>query len=373
MTTNNAPEVSVRGKKHEPLFRVVKRDSMKIWKAWGIRAGAVVVALLLNAVFISVTTGISPITAYATMIKGAFGNSIYLWGTLNATVKLLCIAVALAPAFKMRFWNIGAEGQVLIGALMTAIVMIYCQDVPPYLLFPLMFIAAAVGGAVWGVIPAIFKAKWGTNETLFTLMMNYVAIQLVSYFYNLWKGSASSLGQINKITQAGWFPPILNQRTFLNVVIVLVLTVVMYFYLAKTKHGYEISVVGESQNTARYAGINVKAVIIRTMAVSGLICGLCGCLTVAGQSQTISANTAGGYGFTAIIVAWLAKFNTFYMAGISLFIVALEKGTALIANRFDSFSSSACDVVVAITLFCVIGCEFFINYKLLFRGKEATK
>ncbi len=368
--TNSAAKTKA---KREPLLRVAKRNNIKSWQAACIRVGGVLVALIINAIFILATTGVDPITAYATMFRGAFGNSIYIWSTINSTVKLLCIAVALAPAFKMRFWNIGAEGQVLIGALMTAIVMVNFADLPAYLLFPLMFLSAAVGGAVWAVIPAIFKAKWGTNETLFTLMMNYVAIQLVSFFYNLWKGSSSSLGQLNKIGHEGWFPAIMGQRTFINVIIVVILTVVMYFYLSKTKQGYEISVVGESQNTARYAGINVKAVLIRTMAISGLVCGVCGCMTVAGQSQTISTNIASGYGFTAIIVAWLSKFNTFYMAGISLFIVALEKGTALISNRFSSFSASACDVVVGIMLFCVIGCEFFINYRVLLRGKEAVK
>lgn len=354
----------------EPLLRVIKRADAPKWLPWVVRACAVLVALIINGIFISTTAGINPFSAYATMLKGGFGNSLYVWATIKSTVKLLCIAIALAPAFKMRFWNVGAEGQVLIGALMTAFVMIYGAQLPSVILFPLMFIAAAVGGAVWGVIPAIFKAKWDTNETLFTLMMNYIAIQLVSFYYNKWKGPASSLGKINKASEAGWFPAIFGQRFFINIIVVAVLMVAMYLYLEKTKQGYEISVVGESQNTARYAGINVRSVIIRTMAISGLICGLCGCMTVAGQSQTISANTAQGYGFTAIIVAWLAKFNTFYMAGISLFIIALENGTQLIADRYSSFSDSACDVVIGIMLFCIIGCEFFINYKVMLRKKE---
>lgn len=356
--------------KKEPLFRVVKRDNYPKWFSITVRVCGVVLALVISAIFIATTAKVNPFSAFSTMIYGSFGNSIYIWGTIKSTVKLLCIAIALAPAFKMRFWNVGAEGQVLIGALMTAIVMIQGESLPSIILFPLMFVAAMLGGAIWGVIPAIFKAKWDTNETLFTLMMNYIAIQLVSYYYNKWKGTASALGKLNKASQAGWFPAIFGQRFFINIIIVIILMVVMYLYLEKTKQGYEITVVGESQNTARYAGINVKSVIIRTMAISGLICGLCGCLTVAGQSQTISSNTAQGYGFTAIIVAWLAKFNTFYMAGISLFIIALENGTQLIADKYSSFSDSACDVVIGIMLFCIIGSEFFINYRLIFRKKE---
>ena len=356
----------------EPLFRVVKRDVPPKWLPWAARGGAVLLALILSAIFIGTTAKLNPFAAFATMLEGAFGNSIRIWSTLKSLIKLLCIAIALAPAFKMRFWNIGAEGQVLIGALMTAFVMIYCESLPAPVLFPLMFIAAAVGGAIWGLLPAIFKARWDTNETLFTLMMNYIAMQLVSFFYNKWKGTASSLGTINKVSHAGWFPQIMGQRFFINIIIVAIFMVTMYFYLSKTKHGYEIAVVGESQNTARYAGINVKAVIIRTMAISGMICGLCGFMTVAGQSQTISANSAEGFGFTAIIVAWLSKFNTFVMAGVSLFIIALERGTQLIADRYDSFSDSACDVVIGIMLFCIIGCEFFINYKLMFKKKEVS-
>lgn len=359
-------------KVREPLFRVMPRTDIKPSLAMLFRAISVVGALIVCALFILFTTGINPIAALGTMVKGAFGNSIYIWSTINTTIKLLCIAVALAPAFKMKFWNIGAEGQVLVGALATAFVMINFQELPSVVLFILMFLAAALAGMIWGVIPAIFRAKWETNETLFTLMMNYIAMQLVSYFYNQWKGDYSSLGQLNKRTQAGWFPPIMGERTFISVIVVAILTVFMFFYLSKTKHGYEISVVGDSQSTARYAGINVKAVMIRTMALSGLICGICGCLTVAGESQTISANSAGGYGFTAIIVAWLAKFNTFYMAGISLFIVALERGTTLISDTYATFNKSACDVVVGIVLFFVIGCEFFINYRVSLRKKEGN-
>lgn len=359
-------------KNREPLFRVVKREDVSSGKAILIRALAVFAALLVNGIFILCITGVDPVSAYLKMLEGAFGNSIYLWATINATMKLLCISVALSLAFKMQFWNCGGEGQVLIGALAAAFVMAkFGESVPGIALFVLMFLAAAVSGAIWGLIPAVFKAQWNTNETLFTLMMNYVAIQLVSYTYNVWRGQASGLGKLNKTTHAGWFPEIMGQRAFLNVIFVLLITVIVYFYLKYSKQGYEISVVGGSQNTARYAGINVKKVIIRTMALSGMLCGICGFLTVAGNDQTISTGTAGGYGFTAIIVAWLSKFNAFYMLGVSLFIVFLEKGTALIANDFSSFSASASAIVTGVILFFVIGSEFFMNYKLVFRKKTA--
>ena len=253
---------------------------------------------------------------------------------------LLCIGVALAPAFKMRFWNIGAEGQILIGALAAAFCMLYIgNSVPTPILFLCMILASITAGAVWGLIPAYFKAHWNTNETLFTLMMNYVAIQLVACFVNIWRGQASSLGKLNVDTQAGWFPMIFGQRYMINIFVILIFTVLMYIYLKYTKHGYEISVIGESANTARYAGINVRKVTLRTMAISGAICGISGFLILSGKDQTISTATAGGRGFTAIIVAWLAKFNTFYMMLISFLLIFLERGASQIALGSGSSDS----------------------------------
>lgn len=353
----------------EPFVRLIKRDGIEAYKAWLIRLIAVIGSLVVNALFIYLVIGISPIEAYSTMFEGAFGSSDYTWKTISAAVRLLCVAVALAPAFKMRFWNIGGEGQVLVGALASAIVMTYLgRTLPSVPLILTMLVAGVLAGAIWGLIPAIFKAKFDTNETLFTLMMNYVAMKFVSYFYDLWKGAKSSLGKINMGTKAGWFPnTIFGHRYDINIIVIVVIAILMFFYLKSTKHGYEISVVGASQNTARYAGINVKKVIIRTMLLSGAICGLCGFLTVAGQDQTVSTGTASGYGFTAIIVAWLAKFNTFGMMLISVFIIFLENGTMQITNTYASFSSSASSILIGIVLFFIIGCEFFINYRLKFR------
>jgi len=219
----------------------------------------------------------------------------------------------------------------------------------------------------WGFVPAYFKARHNTNETLFTLMMNYVAIQLVACCTNIWRGQASSLGKLNMSTQIGWFPAIFGQRYMINIIVILAFMVLMFVYLKYTKHGYEISVVGESANTARYAGINVKKVTLRTMLISGAICGISGFLIVAGKDQTISTTTAGGQGFTAIIVAWLSKFNTFFMLLISFLLIFLERGAHQIASSFPIMNDYASDIVSGIILFFILGCEFFINYKLIFR------
>ena len=362
---------SVKSAVKEPLVHIVRRSDVKTWKAWLIRVAAVVLALIVNALFVYSVTGLDPIKVYTVMIQGTFQSTYNFLTSMRDMALLLCIAIALAPAFKMRFWNIGAEGQVLMGGLATALVMIYLGDaMPPWLLMATMFAASIIAGAVWAVIPAIFKAKWKTNETLFTLMMNYIAINIVDCLTNMWRGSKSSMGQINGATQAGWFPRLLGYRFTINIIIVLVLTVAMYIYLRYTKQGYEISVIGESENTARYAGINVKRAIIRTLIISGAICGVAGCITVAGKNQTISVNTAGGYGFTAIIVAWLAKFNTFYMMLIAFILIVLEKGAIQIASAYTLLNDYAADIITGIILFFILGSEFFINYRIVFHSRR---
>lgn len=354
----------------EALIRVVKKDETSTGKKILVRAIAVILALIVDAVFIFLVTGLNPFAVYGVMFQGTFMNFTRILWALRDLSTLLLVGIALAPAFKMKFWNIGAEGQVLVGGLATALVMVSCGNtLPGPLLFITMFLAATIAGAVWGFIPAVFKSIWNTNETLFTLMMNYVAIAFVACATNVMRGQASALGKLNQATQAGWFPAIGGQRYILNIIVVVLLTVAMYLYLKYTKQGYEISVVGQSINTARYAGINVKKVTIRTMIISGALCGLCGYLTVAGKDQTISTATAGGNGFTAIIVAWLAKFNTFYMALISFLLIFLSRGASEIASKYG-LNEYIADIISGIILFFILGSEFFINYRFVFAKQE---
>ncbi len=357
-----------KSKAREPLFHIVKRDSLPWYTSWLIRLAAVALALIVCAVLTMFLTHENPISVYSTMIKGAFGSSRRIWNLLQGIAILLCVSLAVTPAFKMRFWNIGAEGQVLIGGLATAACMILLGDkVPNALLIIIMIAASMIAGAIWAVIPAVFKARFDTNETLFTLMMNYVGIQLVSYFVTVWevpKGSGK-IGIINQSTHAGWLPTIGEYDYLLNIIVVALLTVFMYVYLKYSKHGYELSVVGESENTARYIGINVKKVIIRTMLLSGAICGIAGLLLVGGTNHTITTTTADNRGFTAIMVSWLAKFNPLYMIFTSFLIVFLQKGANEISTVFR-LNQSFSDIITGIILFFIIGSEFFINYQLKF-------
>ncbi len=279
----------------------------------------------------------------------------------------------------MKFWNIGAEGQVLAGGLVTAVTMYYIGNsfassfgnpLPAgmqILLIAIMAVLAILAGALWGVIPALFKAKWKTNETLFTLMMNYVAIQLVEAVrVTINKGGSGKVD--SSILVQGWFPKIFGREYLIDIIVVVIVTGVIYVYLKYSKHGYEISVVGESENTAKYVGINVKKVIIRTMALSGAICGLAGLLIVGGASHALDKNMAGGRGFTAIMVSWLSKFNPLIMIFSSLFLVFLERGAKELASAPGiGLNESFSEILTGILLFFIIGCEFFINYKLTFR------
>ena len=365
----------VKHTSHEPLLRLAKRDGISRPKAYGIRIIAVLLSLIASGIFIFAVTKLNPVAVYEAIFDGAFGTPRRSWVTIRDTMMLLCIAVGLAPAFKMKFWNIGAEGQVLVGGVITAGLMrALGGSVPTPALLVIMAVASLAAGCIWGVIPATFKARWGTNETLFTLMMNYIAIQITSYCVALWENpiGSNTVGVINQKTKAGWFPEVLGQDYGLNIILVLLLAVGMFIYLKYTKQGYEISVVGDSENTARYAGISVKKVTIRTMAISGAICGLAGFIAVSGASHTISTSTAGGRGFTAIIVAWLAKFNTFVMLLISFLLVFLEKGAIQIATDFQ-LNDFASKVITGIILFCIIASEFFINYRVIFRKKKGAE
>jgi simple sugar transport system permease protein len=331
----------------------------------------VVGALMLLAI------GKNPFFAYRDMVVGSFGTAIASAETIRIAVPLLIASVAVGFAFKMKFWNIGAEGQILAGAIFSSYIVIHSINNNNYIgrlpLHLIMVILAMVGGALFGFLPAYFKTKWETNETLFTLMLNYVAIHYVAYLQSLrsWQHPDST------------YPKIVDFATFTNGKVALprlfgvhigwifaiIIAVIAYFYLTKTKHGYEISVVGDSLNTARYAGMNTRWIQIRTLLISGALCGFAGYLQVAGANHTLTATTAGGVGFTAITVAWLAKLNPFVMIPIAIFIAMLQKGSLFIQSTMR-IPAAAADLLTGLILFFMLGSEFFIEYKLVFRSKH---
>ena len=359
---------SEKNLKREPLAYISKRDNVSLTYRIIVRVAAIVLALIVCGVVTKVLTGDNPLSIYQTIVHGAVGKG-RLLVTIHDIAILLCISLAVTPAFRMRFWNTGAEGQVLIGCLATAACMFWLGGkVSNGVLILIMTVSAIVSGMIWGVIPAIFKAQWKTNETLFTLMMNYVAIQLVEYFLKIADKSGSNVVGPDLLSH-GWLPDIFGVKYLLNIIIVAVITVLMQIYLKYSKHGYEISVVGESENTARYIGINVKKVIIRTMLVSGAICGLAGLLLVGGSSHSIDSNLVGGRGFTAIMVSWLGKFNPITMILTTLLLVFLGRGADEVTSKFG-LNGDFSDILTGIILFFIIGCEFFINYKINFSHRK---
>lgn len=363
-------------KNFEPLVHLTRRAYMSPWKALGIRGIAIVASLIVSGIVALIL--IEKLNAnpgrifefYKCFVDGSFSSEGMTWKFFKNVAILLCIALALTPAFRMKFWNIGAEGQVLMGMLGAITVAQSCKSMPNWIVLILMFVAAVLFGIVWAGIPAIFKAFFNTNETLFTLMMNYVATYLVAYMLLVWVPSGNALGIVNLETRVGWLPtPVHNY--FLIIITVLILTGIMFVYLYYTKHGYEIAVVGESNNTARYIGINVKKVIIRTMILSGALCGFAGFLLAGGIDHSITSTSVNGQGFTAIMVSWLANFNPLTMIATSGLIVFLDMGGSKISEVFD-VRGALPNILIGIILFFIIGCEFFIRYKINFRKKETA-
>ncbi len=369
--------MSDKAKKNKtPFIRLSKKSESMLdpRKAVAIRISSVVVALILGSIPI-LLTGVNPVKAYGIIVQGSLGNKIYLQQTIKKMIPLLCCALAIGPCFKMRFWNIGAEGQLTAGAIACSAIAIWFgkSSMPSILILSLMFIFAIVAGGIWGFIPGYFKAKYNTNETLFTLMMNYIAIGIAKWLQGgPWEG--------RKGTQ---IIPIFDRKTFLpNVlgvhcgwIIVLLIVIIMHYYMTRTKHGFEVAVIGDSENTARYAGMNVGWIMMRTMFLSGAICGIAGFVVVAGANHTLNDVVADGNGFTAITVSWLSQLNSYVMILISALLAIISKGSKTLNQRVG-VPASVAEIVSGILLFCMLGCEFFINYEIKFRwsrDKDAKK
>ena len=357
--------------KKEPLVRIVKRDVLPKRTVVMIYAIAIVGSLLLSAIICSLFSSKNPLEFFVALFNGALGSPRRIWLLLQDTALLLGVAVALVPAFKMKFWNLGGNGQILIGCLAAISCMFYLGGkLPDPLLILIMTVASIVAGAVWGVLPAIFKAHFDTNESLFTLMLNYIATGLVSMFITIWVKSGS--GVLVPLS-AGNFPALLGNKYLLTILVFFVHAVLMYIYLKYTKQGYEIAVVGDSPNTAKYIGIDVKRVIIRTMIISGALSGVVGLFLAGGIEHTIATATANNMGFTAIMATWLAAFDPLVMIGTCFFIIFISKGMIEVRGNFGFTNDSIANIVIGLVYFCVIACSFFITYRVVFRGHTGTQ
>ena len=353
------------------FIRITKRDDLPRKKEIMIT----VIAVLLSIVFagiILVIFGLNPFSIFKEIIVGSLGTKVRIRQTIIKAVPLIIISLGIIVAFKMKFWNIGAEGQMTIGALGAAWVAYHMgENVPSIVVLTAMMLAAAICGGLWAFIPAIFKAKVGTNETIFTLMMNYVAIKFVTYLqYGPWMDpAANGFPKMRMFNSNAILPSIGGLH--IGWIFAVLFTIIIYFFLKNTKLGYEISVVGESIETARYAGMNIGKIIIVSMLMSGGLCGIAGMIQATGIEKTMVYGIANGMGFTAIIPAWLSKLNPVSSAIICIAFAMLIQGGDYIQVALG-VPSSVSDVVQGLVLFFVLGSEFFMRYKVHFgKGKEA--
>lgn len=351
-----------------PRLRAVQRTDIAPGKQGIIRIVAVLLALATGGLFILVL-GHNPISVYASMLSGSLGTSAAMVETIKIVIPLLVTALGITLAFKMRFWNIGAEGQICIGAIAASYFALFHADWPQPWLFIVMVAASAIAAGLWGAIPAYFKARFGTNETLFTLMMNYVALYIIQFLREgPWRNPADmGFPKIARFAKEAQLPKLLGVH--IGWVVALVLLAMVFWYLRSTKQGYEISVVGENENTARYAGMNVRKIVIRTMFLSAAICGLAGMMQAVGADRTLTDTVAGGVGFTAITVSWLSQLNPLVMLPVSFLFAVLQKGSGFIESVFG-ISNAAAAVLQGVLLFFVLGCEFFIRFRLVMHRKE---
>ena len=352
----------------EKFIRISRRTDLKLWQRILIIGASILFAFLLIGLISNIAAPGSFGKFYEYMFKGTFSTPRIFMTLLWNTAIMLLVAVALAPAFKMRFWNIGAEGQCLMGALGAVIGMYFiAPHVPNVLAILIEFILAILFAAIWAAIPAIFKAFLNTNETLFTLMMNYIAAGIVASFviFNQTPGRSGTIDPLNSSTRAGWLPQIefFHNSYVFNIIIVVIVAAIIWAYLRFSKHGYELSVVGGSRNTARYVGINVKKVIIRTIILSGVVCGVVGFLLVAGADHTITAEIIGGRGFTAILVCWAGNFSVPLMLFYSFLITFVSRGSSTASGALP-YSGAISEVATAVFFVIIIASTFFVNFNV---------
>ena len=354
----------------EPLFHVVKRSNIPVWKRLVYYAVAIVAALLISAVFCAISSDIGDFgDFFRYLFEGVFGTETRIWLFFREGMLLLGVALALLPAFKMKFWNLGANGQVVISCLVSYAVMFYLGkegSASNGVVIIVMIIASVSASIIWAIIPAIFKAIFNTNETLFTLMMNYIAEGLVLLMIKIWAPSGS--GSLDPIPEFGLLD--IGNVYLLTIIAVTVITLFSYFYLNKSKHGYELAVVGESINTAKYAGMNVKKIVIRTMVLSGAICGIIGLLLTGNINHSVHSTMHSNMGFTAIIATWLAQFNPLVTIGTCFLITFISRGMNFVKVKFHFYDTSIVNVVTGFIYFFIIACSFFISYRLVFKKKD---
>ncbi len=332
---------------------------------------SILASILVGAVFIKIT-GYSPIKVYFKMLNGAFGSSHAISQTIVKAVPLMLAGLGISIAFRMLLWNIGAEGQIYMGAFAASGIALFMPDLPVYIMLPLMFTAGFLGGAFWGFLSALPRALLGVNETITTLLLNYVAILWVDYLvYGPWKDPEGFNFPLTAVfSESAKLPTFGNSRVHIGIMIAVILALMIYIILMYTKWGYEIRIIGESQDAAKYAGINISRNIILVMLLSGGLAGLAGMVEVSGITHRLQPGISTGYGYTAIIIAWLSKLNPFVIILVSILFGGLLVGGYSIQTM--GLPASTVFMLQGLILFFVLGGEIFTSYRIKFnkRGRS---
>ncbi len=344
------------------MLKIIKRDDLSKRQILKVRITAIVLAIVFSGLFIAIL-GYNPFKVFYNMFLGAIGTKIRIEQTLTIAIPLVITSLGILVAFKMKFWNIGGEGQILMGGFAASYAALNFDFLPKPILLLTMGIFAIVGGGVWAFIPAFFKIRFGTNETIFTLMMNYIAIKWITYLqFGPWRDpNAMGFPKIPMFTSNAILPKLLGVH--IGWIVALIMTALIYVFMNHTKKGYEIAVVGESIDTAKYAGMNIKVVVVFAMIVSGGLCGLAGMIQASGVERTLAVSLSGGYGFTAIITTWLSGLSAPLVLLTSFAFAIMIQGGNFIQTALQ-IPQSAADMIQGMILFFVLGSEFFIQYKV---------
>lgn len=351
--------------------KIVKAKKLSKKKKVFLQISAVLLALVLTGIFI-LFMGHNPFVVYASMLSGSFGSGHRINETIVKTIPLVIAGLGIGIAFKMKFWNIGGEGQMLMGGFGAALIALNFKDSPKFLVLTLMIIVGVLFGGLWALVAGILKAKFKTNETIITLMLNYIALKWIIYLqYEKWKDPASlGFPKIANFGDNAILPKVFGIH--IGWIIALILVIAVHVFLNYTKKGYEISVLGESENTAKYAGMSVKKVILLTTFISGGLVGLAGVIQASAVANTLSIQLTSNVGNTAIIVSWLAGLNAIWTLVVSVAFAVLIQGGSYIQTAFQ-IPQAAADIIQAMILFCVLGCQFFLEYKVVFEFSSKSK
>jgi ABC-type uncharacterized transport system permease subunit len=343
-------------------MRFVKRAEISKTDSFKIRTIAILLSLLVLAIFLLVLK-LNPIDVYAAIIQGSFGSAYTVKQTLIKAIPLIITSLGISIAFKMQFWNIGGEGQILMGALFASYFAFKFPQMPKVPLMLIMFTAGVLGGGLWALIAAVLKGKWKTNETIVTLMLNYIALKIITYLqYGPWKDkNAMGFPKMPNFSPNATLPQFFGIH--MGWVIAVILVIIVYIFMKYTKKGYEIAVLGESEKTAIYSGIKIKNTMYVAIFLSGALCGISGVIQASAVSRTLTLQVAGGTGFTAIIIAWLAALSAPVIVIVSILFAALLEGASFIQTAFG-IPEAAAQLIQAVILFFVLGSEFFTRYKI---------